>query len=179
VNGGIRYPSSRIEELHFAARTPFETLMSRKPAPGERVLSAAVAGKVKEEMLGVVAKGTARRAFGSVLLNGGQTLPVGGKTGTGDNRLHVYGPGGVEIASKAMNRTAAFVFFIGDRFYGTVMAFVPGAEAESYQFTSALPVQVFTKLMPAIRPVLERNPAGVSPSQQYAKAALRREPSEP
>jgi membrane peptidoglycan carboxypeptidase len=156
VNDGVRYPSLRVQELHFAARTPFETVMRRKPAQGQRVLSPLLAGRVREELLGVVAKGTARRALGSVVLSDGRTLPVGGKTGTGDNRLHVYGPGGVELASKAVNRTAAFVFTIGDRFYGTVMAFVPGAEAESFEFTSALPVQVFTQLMPAVRPLLER-----------------------
>ena len=29
VNGGVRLPTRRIEELHFAAGTPYETLMRR------------------------------------------------------------------------------------------------------------------------------------------------------
>ena len=156
LNNGIRQPDVRIQELHFAALTPFETIMDRKPGAGERVLSAVLAAKVREEMLGVVANGTGRRAFHSVVLKDGTFLPVGGKTGTGDNRLHIYGQGGGEIGSKAMSRTAAFVFFIGDRFFGTVVAFVPGAEAGTYRFTSALPVQVFTRLMTEVRPLVER-----------------------
>lgn len=156
LNDGIRQPSVRIHELHFAARTPFETIMDRRPGTGEQVLSPVLAGKVKEEMLGVVANGTGRRAFRSVVLSDGTVIPVGGKTGTGDNRLHIYGHGGGEIGSKAVNRTAAFVFIIGDRFFGTVVAFVPGADAGSYRFTSALPVQVFTRLMAEIRPFVER-----------------------
>jgi hypothetical protein len=54
-----------------------------------------------------------------------------------------------------VNRTAAFVFFIGDRFFGTVIAYVPGTQAAKYRFTSALPVQVFRHLVPALRPLLE------------------------
>ncbi len=158
VNDGMRYRSTRIQELHFASKTPFETLMERRAGAGERVLAAEVAGRVKQEMLGVVEKGTARRAFGSVVLSDGRTLPVGGKTGTGDNRIRTYASRGWEIESKAINRTASFIFFIGDRYFGTVMAYVPGSEAEGYSFTSALPVQVFTKLMPGIRPVLEATP---------------------
>lgn len=154
LNGGVRLPAVKTQQLHFAAGTPFETVLDRRPAHGERVLRAEVAERVKQEMLGVVEHGTARRAWRSVELAGGQVLPVGGKTGTGDNRLRIYGPGGGEIGSKPLNRTAAFVFFIGDRYFGTVMAFVPGERADAYRFTSALPVQVFTRLAAAIRPSL-------------------------
>ncbi|MGA7413735.1 MAG: hypothetical protein WBW33_24890 [Bryobacteraceae bacterium] len=35
------------------------------------------------------------------------------------------------IESKVVNRTAAFVFLIGDKFYGTIRAFVPGGSPES------------------------------------------------
>ncbi len=156
LNDGMRQPDVRVEELHFASRTPYETILDRKPGKGERVLSSLLAGKVREEMLGVVANGTGRRAFHSVVLKDGTFIPVGGKTGTGDNRLHIYGQSGAEIGSKATSRTAAFVFFIGDRFFGTVVAFVPGAEAGSYRFTSALPVQVFTRLMAEVRPLVGR-----------------------
>ena len=55
-----------------------------------------------------------------------------------------------------MNRTAAFAFFIGDRFFGTVLAFVPGKEAASYDFTSALAVQVLKDLTPSFLPVIEK-----------------------
>jgi membrane peptidoglycan carboxypeptidase len=172
INDGVRLPAVRIRELRFAARTPFETVFERAPARGERVLSAEVASQARREMLGVVEHGTARRAFRSVVLAGGQILPVGGKTGTGDNRVRFYGPGGVEKGSRPLNRTAAFVFTIGDRFFGTVVAFVPGAEAGSYEFTSALPVQLFTQLVPAIRHVLDRPPAD-APAPAAPPATLR------
>jgi hypothetical protein len=35
------------------------------------------------------------------------------------------------LGSRVVNRTAAFVFFISDRFYGTVLAFVPGKAART------------------------------------------------
>ena len=108
--------------------------------------------------------GTGRRALGSVVLNDGRTIPVGGKTGTGDNRLHVYGSRGALLGSSAVNRTAAFVFFIGDRFFGTVVAYVPGAQAAHYTFTSALPIQVFRQLVPKLRPLLDREIAAANPA---------------
>jgi hypothetical protein len=43
---------------------------------------------------------------------------------------------------------------IGDRFFGTVMVFVPGNGAGTYEFTSSLAVQVFKELQPALRPIL-------------------------
>ena len=57
-----------------------------------------------------------------------ELLLVGGKTGTGDNRLKIY-RGGHLLESRPVDRTATFVFFIGDRFYGTVTAHVAGREA--------------------------------------------------
>jgi hypothetical protein len=84
-------------------------------------------------------------------------IPVGGKTGTGDNQFKVFGQGGYPISSYAVNRTAAFAFLVGDRFYGTVLAFVPGKSAENYEFTSSLAVQIFKDLEPSIKQLLERN----------------------
>jgi hypothetical protein len=58
------------------------------------------------------------------------------------------------IGSKVVSRTAAFVFFIGDRFYGTVLAFVPGKTAGNYHFTSALAVQVLKDLEQQLLPLM-------------------------
>jgi membrane peptidoglycan carboxypeptidase len=153
LNRGFRYPVTRIQQIRFAEATPFETILTPQPQSGEAVLSAAIAEKVKQELIGVVERGTGRRAFGTVVLNDGRTLPVGGKTGTGDNRLHVYGSGGALTGSSPMNRTAAFVFFIDDRLFGTVVAYVAGVQAGHYSFTSALPLQVFRQLVPKLRPL--------------------------
>ncbi|MNN34812.1 hypothetical protein D3C81_1486360 [compost metagenome] len=59
------------------------------------------------------------------------------------------------ISSKAVNRTATFVFFIGDNHFGTLTAFVPGKAAEQFKFTSALPVQVLKGMAPILVPYLE------------------------
>src|SRR3546814_8809425 len=72
-------------------------------------------------------------------------MVVGGKTGTGDNRTDRYARGGRVIGSVTRSRTATFVFFIGDRWYGTVTAHVEGADAARYRFTSALPTQLFKR----------------------------------
>ncbi|MEZ5403915.1 MAG: transglycosylase domain-containing protein [Bryobacteraceae bacterium] len=166
-NGGVRYPVMKLERLHFARATPMETVLRHKPARPERILPAAVAAVVRQEMFGVVEQGTARRAFQSVKLSDGRILQLGGKTGTGDNRLESYASNGALIGSRVMSRTAAFVFVIGDRFYGTITAYVPGKEAESHSFTSALAVQIFRQLVPTIRPVLERaKPVGMTPEPE-------------
>jgi hypothetical protein len=55
---------------------------------------------------------------------------------------------------------------IGDRFYGTVVAFVPGSKAASYKFTSALAVQIFKDLEPQLRNLMSepaRAPQGPPP----------------
>lgn len=156
LNGGVRYPGIRVRELHFAKDTPFDTVLTRTPRPGERIFPRELAQAVKQELIGVVDQGTGRRAYHSVALPGGTILPVGGKTGTGDNRFLVFAPGGREIASRVVNRTGTFVFLVGDRFFGAVTAYVPGPEAARFKFTSALPVQMFRRLAPALMPLIER-----------------------
>lgn len=154
LNDGVRYPTLRITELHLQQGTPLETVMAPKVQPGLRVLSPVIARLVREQMIGVVQNGTGRRASGGMRLPDGSLLAIGGKTGTGDNRLQEFGARGGLIASKAVNRTAAFVFFIGDKFYGTILAFVPGQKANNYKFTSALAVQVLKDLEPRLEPIV-------------------------
>jgi len=108
----------------------------------------------------VVDAGTARRISGSFLLNDGTVLQMGGKTGTGDNRLEKVGRYGQVISSQALNRTATFVFYIGDKHFGTLTAFVEGSSADSFRFTSALPVQVLKGMVPLLLPVLDPHEQG-------------------
>ncbi|HEX4136928.1 MAG TPA: transglycosylase domain-containing protein [Bryobacteraceae bacterium] len=168
VNDGVRYPSVRIQQLEFASATPFETTLARSASAGRQVLSPVIAGLVRKEMIGVVENGTGARARGGIRLPDGVLLPIGGKTGTGDNRLQEFGPHGSMIGSKVVSRTAAFVFFIGDRFYGTVLAFVPGRTAGNYNFTSALAVQVLKDLEPHLLPLFDA-------SKESNKSASRRQ----
>jgi hypothetical protein len=39
--------------------------------------------------------------------------------------------GGRLISQRVVDRTAIFVFFLGDRFFGTITAYVPGSVAAS------------------------------------------------
>lgn len=158
ANDGIRYPSLKIKDLHFGQGTPTETVLSRKLAAGQRVLAPEIAALARQELKGVVQNGTGKRMHDGIKLADGQVLSVAGKTGTGDNRLESFSAHGGLIGSKVVSRTATFVFMIGDRYFGTVLAFVPGSKAASYRFTSALAVQVFKDLVPEIKSVLNRQP---------------------
>lgn len=156
INDGVRNPSVRIDSLHFAANTPYETLVRRadetKP---EQVLSPDVARAVAKAIRAVVSDGTAKRAKTAFVGADGVPIPVGGKTGTGDQRFDVYGAGGRLIESRYVNRSATFVFNIGERFYGSMTAYVRGPESKNYDFTSALPVQLLVSLAPSLMPLIE------------------------
>jgi membrane peptidoglycan carboxypeptidase len=154
-NDGIRQPSVRIDRLHFAAATPYETLLQQNSQRGERVMPSEVAAALRGALSQVVEAGTARRLHGSFQLADGTPLVLGGKTGTGDNRIESTTRGGHVLSSRAMNRTATFVFYLGPRHFGTLTAFVPGQAAEGFRFTSALPVQVLKGMAPILTPYLE------------------------
>ena len=146
----------RIKRLRFAERTPYETVMKAAPAKSEQVLRPQVAAVVRRALIDVVQNGTARRANEAITGLDGKPMLIGGKTGTGDNRHRGFAPGHRLVQSVARSRTATFVFFIGDRFFGTVTAFVEGPEADRYSFTSALPTQLFKVLAPVVQPLVDR-----------------------
>ena len=99
LNDGVRLPTLRIDRLHFAAETPYETEIVPAGVKGERVLPAAVAAALREVLSQVVDAGTARRLAGSFTLADGSPLVMGGKTGTGDNRIETVGRYGNVIQS--------------------------------------------------------------------------------
>lgn len=174
VNGGVRKSTQRISSLHFAKGTPYETVVTKAPATSnEQVLSPEVARVVADAIRGVVSDGTAKRARMAFVKSDGTVLPVGGKTGTGDQRFDVYGGGGRLIESRYVNRSATFVFNIGERFFGSMTAYVHGPESKHYDFTSALPVQLLVVLAPSLMPLIEPNPVakpGAVPPPVVVKA---------
>ncbi|WP_460151963.1 transglycosylase domain-containing protein [Pseudomonas sp. S2_B07] len=155
LNDGVRMPTLRIDTLHFAANTPYETKLINDPVAGKRVMPSEVATAMREALSQVVDAGTAKRVSGSFITPDGKPLAMGGKTGTGDNRIEAIGSGGRILSSKSINRTATFVFYIGDSHFGTLTAFVPGRTAEAFKFTSALPVQVLKGMAPILTPYLQ------------------------
>jgi membrane peptidoglycan carboxypeptidase len=172
VNGGVRKPTQRIESLHFAAGTPYDTTVARaKQVASERVLAPEVARVVADEIRGVVSDGTAKRAKAAFTAVDGSNIAVGGKTGTGDQRFDVYAGGGRLIESRYVNRSATFVFNIGERFFGSMTAYVHGPDSKNYDFTSALPVQLLVTLAPSLMPLIEPNQKAVLPTDSSVAAA--------
>jgi membrane peptidoglycan carboxypeptidase len=163
VNDGVRLPTVSFERLQFAAGTPYETDMVAAPQP-QRVLAPEVAHTVQRALSAVVSQGTAKAVSGVYRTPGGSLLPVGGKTGTGDNRYDRFGRGGRLISQRVVDRTATFVFYLGNRFYGTITAYVPGAAAAEYHFSSALAVHLLKALQPQLEPLLNSPVTGPAPA---------------
>ncbi|MCB1853525.1 MAG: transglycosylase domain-containing protein [Halieaceae bacterium] len=158
VANGQRRDTVLFESIDFAADTPYETRFSWQPSPAVQVLRPAVARVVKEGLVDVVENGTARALLPALKSGDGSRHVAGGKTGTGDHRYEVYAGPGRLVESRVVNRVATFVFQIDERFFGTITAFVPGAEAENYRFTSGLPVRLLAALMPTLSPLIDRPP---------------------
>ncbi|HWP58966.1 MAG TPA: transglycosylase domain-containing protein [Candidatus Acidoferrales bacterium] len=144
LNDGARRPALVVHALRFAEGTPYETVLEAAPKPQERILDAAVARALRAALADVVEQGTARS------LKGAFRMPVGGKTGSGDNRFETFNRFGNVRTSRVVSRTATFVFYIGDRYFGVISAFVDGPQAGRYRFTSALPVSLLRFLAPVI-----------------------------
>ncbi|MGL4447183.1 MAG: transglycosylase domain-containing protein [Shewanella sp.] len=168
-NDGIRLPTVRINQLHFAENTPYEVLLQNQYTQGERVMRPEVAQALKAALANVVQNGTARRLRGIFADEQGAMLAIGGKTGTGDNRIVTQMQQGKKVATTAMNRTATFVFYLGDDYFGTLTAFVPGSKSDDFSFTSALPLQVMKGMMPIITPYLQQ-PKGMCALPESATA---------
>jgi len=154
LRDGRRYPTVRIDSLHFAANTPYETKLERKMPEPVQVLSPELCAVARDVLQGVVEGGTAVRARGAITAPDGSPVVIGGKTGTGDNRVYTTAPNGTRT-SVAMSRTSTFVFYVGDRFFGTVVAYVDGPEADDYQFTSSLTTSILQLLGPSLSPLLQ------------------------
>lgn len=163
LNDGYMKPIVRITRLHFAAKTPYETIMEPIEKTGTKVLPRSVARAVLPALAQVVQGGTAARLAGAIT-NGERPLIVGGKTGSGDNRIDSFGRGGQVIASRPIDRTAVFVFYIEDRYFGVITVFVPGIESGDFGFTSSLPVAILKMLAPDIQSMWTNRPLQPPPA---------------
>ncbi len=155
-NDGLRLPSVRFDSLHFASATPYETILEKRQEQGQRIFPAEIARVARGALAGVVDGGTASRLRGVYTDKNGKPLMVGGKTGTGDHRKQVWSERGRLLESKFISRAATFVFFLGDRFFGVITAYVEGPNAKQYHFTSSLPVQIIKYLKPSLSTLINR-----------------------
>lgn len=154
VNNGYRRPTTNIEQLQLAGGTPYESDLGFAPSQGQRLYPPELIAVVRKALGAVVQDGTASRLRGTYFNADYTPLDVGGKTGTSDNNYEHFGAGARLISSEPKDRTATFVFHLGDRFYGTVTAFVRGKQSGRYHFTSALTVQLLKALAPQLQPLL-------------------------
>ncbi len=155
VNGGMQLPAVRIDNLEFAGGTPYETRLSHQSPEPERVMAPEVAATVRTALLTVVESGTAKRLKGAFAQADGKPIDIGGKTGTGDHHVDARDRSGRVLSSRVVSRSATLVFLIGDRWFGTVMAYVEEPYAARYKFTSALPAQLLKSLAPTLQPLLQ------------------------
>jgi hypothetical protein len=154
LNGGVRLPTSRIEGLHFAAATPYETVVRRTAQQPERVMAPEVAAVLKRALV------TWSKRHGTAPASAPSRCA---KRAACDRRQDRHGRqphrgirlGGHLIQSRSVSRTATFAFFIGERYFGVITAYVPGESAQNYNFTSALPVQILKNLAPELSPYVD------------------------
>ncbi len=154
LNDGVRLPALRLDEVHLAEGTPYETRFLPDHTRARQVMAPEVAAVLRDSLTQVVEGGTARRLQGSFLMADDTPLAMGGKTGTGNNRFQTVTRSGQVVHSEARNRTATYVFYLGDDHFGTLTAYVAGSDADRFRFTSALPVQVLKGMEPILRPYL-------------------------
>ncbi|GAB3377003.1 transglycosylase domain-containing protein [Spongiibacter taiwanensis] len=172
VNNGVRKPFRQIDSLHFAEDTPYQTDFSYVSRNGQPVLSTEICQTVRSALANIVEVGTARRLKGVYVDADGKPIAVGGKTGTGDHRVKSYAAGGRLVGESAVNRNALFTFYIGDRFFGVILAHVGGQESGGFEFTSGLAAQLLKILQPALTPMLlDSRDAAPAPAPQPVEAS--------
>jgi membrane peptidoglycan carboxypeptidase len=127
LRGGKLCKDRRFTKLAFGKDTPYFTELTPYDDCKE-VLNKSIADVVKNALKSVVEKGTAIRVKDKF------KYAVGGKTGTGDNRI--------KKTNYVLNRTGTFAFYIGDKWFGAITIFVDGKSASEFHFTSSLPLRV-------------------------------------
>ena len=173
VNRGMRLPVTRVASLHFARGTPYETQLTYQPTQAERVLQPEIADVVRRALIGVVEDGTAKRLKGALVRRDGSVVEIGGKTGTGDHRFDTFGRGGQLLSSRVVDRSATLVFLIGDRYFGTMMAYVHEPYAANYKFTSAMPAQLLKVLAPVLLPLVDGGGCSASSDDRERVGPIR------
>ncbi len=148
LHKGRYCPNRRFSGLHFAKETPYETNLIIRNDECPEVLPSEVTEAALSAMRNVVEKGTAVRIRNIFKDREGNPLEVGGKTGTGDNRIKRTG--------KVLNRTGTFTFHIGRRYFGALTIFVQGKDAAGFTFTSSLPLQVLKLISPELQQMINK-----------------------
>jgi hypothetical protein len=148
---------NKLQSLQFAQGTPYGTDFIHKAAASVRVLPEEIAQVVHRSLIDVVQGGTGVRLQNGFKQKDNSIIEIGGKTGTGDQRFVSYAADDHLLEFRAVNRSATFVFLIGNRFFGTITAYVHEPYAADYTFTSAMTVQLLKSLIPALQPMVAQS----------------------
>ena len=150
VNDGQRRSTIDVRRLSFGLGTPYHTVFEMQSHDNQQVMRPSVARLLRQVLAEVVERGTARRVSHAFIDQNGRPIRIGGKTGSGDNRIERFGGRGQLLSSQVTSRTASFVFYLGDRWFGVITASVSGSQAASYGFTSALPLVILKLIAPTL-----------------------------
>ena len=156
VNDGLRRPTIDIRRVGFGMGTPYHTVLEQTSRTGEQVMRTPIARALRAVLAEVVERGTARRVNHAFADDNGVPILIGGKTGTGDNRIETFARGGRLLSSHVVSRTAGFVFYVGNRWFGVITASVSAPQAHGYTFTSSLPLAVLKLLAPTLDSAIRR-----------------------
>jgi membrane peptidoglycan carboxypeptidase len=159
ANDGRRRSTIDIRRLSFAPNTPYETVLEPSAKADVQVMRTTVARLLRKVLAEVVEKGTARRLNSAFRDVDGSAIPIGGKTGSGDNRFETFSRDGMLRSARAVSRTAGFAFYLADRWFGAITASVSGPQSEGYTFTSSLPLAVLKLLAPTLSAAVHDEPA--------------------
>jgi hypothetical protein len=156
VNDGLHRPTIDIRRVGFGMGTPYHTMLEQTTRAGEQVMRTPIALALRAVLAEVVERGTARRVNHAFADDNGVPIRIGGKTGTGDNRIETFARGGRLLSSHVVSRTAGFVFYVGNRWFGVITASVSAPQAQGYTFTSSLPLAVLKLLAPTLDSAIRR-----------------------
>ena len=144
-------PTLRLDKIDFAAGTPYENAYGIPPA--RRRTRTAWRGHTGRPGNAGACGG---RRYGKTPA---RRLHATGRLSHHHGRKDRHGRspaskrtarGGVVLSSRVVSRSGTLVFYIGDRHFGTLTAYVAGPEAAKYKFTSALPAQILKALAPKL-----------------------------
>jgi membrane peptidoglycan carboxypeptidase len=159
LNDGRRRLTVDMRRLSFARGTPYQTVLEPPANSDDQVMRAPIARLLRNVLAEVVESGTARRLNYVFRDADGSTIPLGGKTGSGDNRLETFARHGRLLSAHPLSRTAGFVFYLGDRWFGVITASVSGPQSADYAFTSSLPLAALKLLAPTLSGAVRRERA--------------------
>ena len=167
LHGGERVAARRFSSVIFGEGTPYEVRFRLDEPKRERVFSREVAAAAREAIIGVVERGTARRASRTFMLPDpeeegefirDESMVIGGKTGTGDHRQRSFNKWGHLLKEKFVSRSATFAFLVNERYFGVITINVEGEHAENYNYTSSMATEIFQQLFPKVVKKLEDDP---------------------